>query len=90
MQFTFAREVLSRCIGDVDEMGKKILPKNGNRRERMSTFLQFILQEDNNVIEFENILKNNGLGDRSSFLYFPHHFYIIRNKSCRNCWHCLL
>lgn len=63
MQFTFAREVLSRCIGDVDEMGKKILPKNGNRRERMSTFLQFILQEDNNVIEFENILKNNGLGD---------------------------
>lgn len=63
MQFTFAREVLSRCIGDVDEMGKKILPKNGNRRERMSTFLQFILQEDYNVIEFENILKNNGLGD---------------------------
>lgn len=63
MQFTFAREVLSRCIGDVDGMGKKILPKNGNRRERMSTFLQFILQEDYNVIEFENILKNNGLED---------------------------
>lgn len=63
MQLTFAREVLSKCIGDVDGMGKKILPRKGNRRERMSTFLKFILQEDYNVIEFEKILKNNGLGD---------------------------
>lgn len=63
MQLTFAREVLSKCIGDVDGMAETILPKKGNRRKRMNTFLQFILQEDYNVIEFEKILKNYGFGD---------------------------
>lgn len=40
---------------------EKILPKNGNRRQRMSHFFQFILQDDYNVIEFEKVLKYNGL-----------------------------
>jgi hypothetical protein len=61
MQITLARETLSNCIGDVDTIQQKILPKNGKRRERMNHFLQFILQEDHNVIEFEKMLRNNGL-----------------------------
>lgn len=61
MQMTFARETLSNCIGDIDGITQKILPCNGNRRQRMSYFLQFILKEDHNVIEFEKMLKHNGL-----------------------------
>ncbi|XP_062571659.1 uncharacterized protein LOC134233692 [Saccostrea cucullata] len=63
MQITLARETLSKCIGDVDSIQEKILPKNGKRRQRMANFLQFILQEDHNVIQFEKMLKNNGLED---------------------------
>lgn len=58
---TLARETLTKCIGDVDEIKEKLLPKNGNRKQRMSDFLQFILQYDNNVIEFKRMLKRNGL-----------------------------
>lgn len=61
MQIKLARDTLSKCIGDVDGIMEKILPKNGNRRQRMSHFLQFILQDDHNVIEFEKVLRHNGL-----------------------------
>lgn len=61
MQMRFANETLSKCIGDVELIREKILPKNGNRRQRMNDFLQFILQHDHNVIEFEGMLRNNGL-----------------------------
>lgn len=61
MQMTFAKETLSNCIGDIDGIKQNILPRNGNRRQRMSNFLQFILKEDRNVIEFEKMLKHNGL-----------------------------
>lgn len=61
MQMTFAKETLSNCIGDIDGIKQNILLRNGNRRQRMSNFLQFILKEDHNVIEFEKMLKHNGL-----------------------------
>lgn len=61
MQMTFAKETLLYCIGDIDGITQTILPRNGNRRQRMSNFLQFILKEDHNVIEFEKMLKHNGL-----------------------------
>lgn len=62
MQMTFARETLSNYIGDIDGITPKILPKNGNCRQRMSNFLQFILKDDHNVIEFEKkMLKHNAL-----------------------------
>lgn len=61
MQLTLANETLLHCIGDIDGITQTILPRNGNRRKRMSNFLQFILKEDHNVIEFEKMLKHNGL-----------------------------
>lgn len=61
MQLRLARETLSKCIGDVDEIREKILPASGTRRQRMDDFLQFILQHKENLIEFERILKTNGL-----------------------------
>lgn len=61
MQLRLARETLSTCIGDVDEIREKILPARGTRRQRMDDFLQFILQHKENIIEFERILKTNGL-----------------------------
>lgn len=61
MNMRFASETLSKCIGDVDLIREKIQPQKGNHRQRMNTFLQFILQEDNNVIEFERMLRNYGL-----------------------------
>lgn len=61
MQIKLARDTLSKCVGDVDGIMEKMLPKNGNRRQRMSHFIQFILQDDHNVIEFEKVLKHNGL-----------------------------
>lgn len=60
MNMRLASETLSKCIGDVDLIREKILPRNGNHRQRMNTFLQFILQDDNNVIEFERMLRNYG------------------------------
>ncbi|XP_078341394.1 uncharacterized protein LOC144627668 isoform X2 [Crassostrea virginica] len=61
MQLSRATEILSECIGDVRDVKTKILPKNGIRRKRMNTFLQFILEEDYNVIVFEEMLKSSGL-----------------------------
>lgn len=63
MQITLARETLSSCIGDVDAIKKRILPENGSRKQRMGHFLQFILQDDHNVIEFEKMLRRNSLHD---------------------------
>lgn len=63
MQMKLAKETLSKCVGDVDEIREKILPKNGNRKKRMSSFLQFILQDDLNVIEFEKLLRDHDLED---------------------------
>lgn len=61
MQTTFAKETLSNCIGDTDGIRENLFPRNGNRKQRMSNFLQFILKKDHNVVEFEKMLKHNGL-----------------------------
>lgn len=61
MQTTFAIETLSKCIGDTVGIRENILPRNGNLKQMMSNFLQFILKEDHNVVEFEKMLKHNGL-----------------------------
>lgn len=63
MQLSLAKETLSKCTGDTDAIMKRIIPENGNRRQRMSEFLQFVLQDDSNIIEFEKMLKNNDLGN---------------------------
>lgn len=56
-----AKETLSKCIGNTGIIKEEILPKNGNRRQRMSNFLRFILKDDHNVLEFEKMLTHNGL-----------------------------
>lgn len=61
MQMVLVKETLSRCVGDVDDIRRICSPGNGYRRQRMCSFLQFILQDDNNVLEFEKILRDNGL-----------------------------
>lgn len=61
MQVTLAKETLSKCNGNVEEISQKLLPANGNRKHRMDNFLQFILKDDINVIELERTLKSNGL-----------------------------
>lgn len=61
MQMVLVKETLSRCVGDVDDIRRICSPGNGYRRQRMCSFLQFILREDNNVLEFEKILRDNGL-----------------------------
>lgn len=61
MQLSLATEALSKCTGDVDGIRKKIRPTNGNRRQRMSEFLHFVLQDDINLIEFERMLRGNNL-----------------------------
>lgn len=71
MQMTLVVETLSKCIGRVDDIKDKCLPKNGNRRQRMNRFLQFILQDDHNVIEFEKVLSNNGLKELLKNPYSP-------------------
>ena len=61
LEISLAKETLSKCIGNVDAVYEMILPKNGKRKQRMTRFLQFILQEDYNVIEFGKMLERNGL-----------------------------
>lgn len=61
MQVTLAKETLSRCDGNTSVIKEQILPVNGNRRQRMTNFLRFILQDDRHVLEFEKMLTNNGL-----------------------------
>lgn len=61
MQVVLAKETLSRCVGDVNGIRRICSPRNGYRRQRMCSFLQFILQDDNNVLEFEKMLRDNGL-----------------------------
>lgn len=61
MQVTLAKETLSRCDGNTSVIKEQILPVTGNRRQRMTNFLRFILQDDRHVLEFEKMLTNNGL-----------------------------
>ena len=61
MQLKIAKETLSCCIGNVSKIQKDILPENGRRRDRMNKFIQFILNEDFNVIMFEKMMRNYGI-----------------------------
>lgn len=61
MQLPLAKETLSKCNGNVEEISQRLSPTNGNRKHRMDNFLQFILKDDINVIELERTLKSNGL-----------------------------
>lgn len=62
MQITLAKETLSKCLGNTEVIKEKILPRrNRNRRQRMTNFLRFILQDDQRVLEFEKMLTSNGL-----------------------------
>lgn len=61
MQLSLARETLSRCTGNVDDMWRKIAPESGSRTQRMCDVLHFIFQHKGNRVEFEKILKENGL-----------------------------
>ena len=63
MQFTIARHTLSKCIGNVSVATENILRGKGKRRERMNKFMQFVLQEDYNVMAFEKVLVKSGLED---------------------------
>lgn len=93
MQLKFAKETLSSCIGNVSKIQEDILPENGIRRDRMNKFLQFILQEDWNVIMFEKMLQNYGIEkllrmqeraqDIGIYITFynslEHYMYVINN-----------
>lgn len=85
MQLSLAKEILSKCIGDTDAIMNRILPDNGNRRQRMSELLHFVLQDDSNLIEFENILQNNDLGNiiGKYFSYFQNTYLRVKNKNKR-------
>lgn len=61
MQISLAKETISKCVGDVNEMRKKIYEGGKSRRERMNNFLRLIIHDDYNVIEFAKVLKGNGL-----------------------------
>lgn len=63
MQMTLAMETLSECIGNVDEIKQNIMQVQNTRRQRMFSFLRFILQNDHNVVAFEQMLERNGLED---------------------------
>lgn len=61
MQISLAKETISKCVGDVHEMRKKIYEGGKSRRERMNNFLRLIIHDDYNVIKFAKVLKENGL-----------------------------
>lgn len=61
MQITLAKETLLTCIGNVASIKDDIMPSYGHHKKRMHKFLQFILQEDHNVMQFEKVLKQNAL-----------------------------
>lgn len=63
MQISLAKETLSKCIGDVNEMRKKIYEGGKSRRERMNNFLRLIIHDDYNVIKFAKVLRENGLDE---------------------------
>lgn len=73
MQLSLVREALSKFTGDVDAIREKIRPTNGNRRQRMSEFLHFVLQDDIHLIEFERMLKRNNLDNiiGKYLIHFP-------------------
>lgn len=61
MQISLAKETLSKCVGDVNEIRKKIYEGGKSRKERMNNFLRLIIHDDYNVIEFAKVLRKNGL-----------------------------
>lgn len=61
MQISLAKETLSKCVGDVNEIRKKIYEGGKSRKERMNNFLRLIIHDDCNVIEFAKVLRENGL-----------------------------
>lgn len=61
MQTPFARETLSKCNGNVNEIREILFDKCKSRRERMNTFLRFILHDDHNVVQFAEVLRKTGL-----------------------------
>lgn len=63
MQTPFARETLSKCNGNVNEIREILFDKCKSRRERMNTFLRFILHDDHNVVQFAKVLRKTGLKD---------------------------
>lgn len=63
MQITLANEILSTCIGNIDDVRNKISQTDKSRHQRMNDFLRFIVKDDHNVIEFAKVLKYNGLED---------------------------
>lgn len=63
MQISLAKETLSKCIGDVNEMRKKIYEGGKSRRERMNNFLRLIIHDDYNVIKFAKVLRENRLDE---------------------------
>ena len=67
MQFTIVRDTLSKCIGDVSSAMDNNLLGDEKRKERMTKFMQFVLQEDYNVLAFEKVLVNSGLQDLLNF-----------------------
>lgn len=67
MQTQFARETLSKCNGNVNEIREILYDGCKSRRERMNTFLRFILHDDHNVVEFAKELRKNGLKELLSY-----------------------
>lgn len=61
MQTPLARETLSKCNGNVNEIKEVLCDGCKSRRERMNIFLRFILHDDHNVVEFAKVLRKNGL-----------------------------
>lgn len=61
MQISLAKETLSKCVGDVNEIRKKIYEGGKSRKERMNNFLRLIIHNDFHVIEFAKVLRDNGL-----------------------------
>lgn len=68
MQLSLARETPSRCTGNVADILKKIAPESGSPTQRMCDVLRFTFQHKRNRVQFEKILKENGLKNVTSKL----------------------
>lgn len=69
MQLQSAKETFLKCTEEFEEMRKTILSASDTHRQRMDDFLQFI-QDKENSIKFERILKNSGLKTGKLFSHF--------------------
>lgn len=67
MQLSLAKETLSKCVGDVNEIRQKIYEGGKSRKERMNNFLRLIIHNDFHVIEFAKVLRDNGLEELLSY-----------------------